>query len=87
MLPPSDGPVVSGQEGTGFHFPETLETVERVRRHYGLNLRLMTVARHDPELWNMDPENCCSAVKAGQLDRALAGKAPSWCATCGAWSS
>ncbi len=59
---------------TGFHFPETLETVERVRRHYGLNLRLMTVARHDPDLWNMDPENCCSAVKAGQLDRALAGK-------------
>ncbi|MXW42854.1 MAG: phosphoadenylyl-sulfate reductase [Acidimicrobiia bacterium] len=60
---------------TGFHFPETLETVERVRRHYGLNLRLMTVARHDPNLWQMDPENCCSAVKAGQLDRALAGKA------------
>ena len=30
---------------TGYHFPETLETVERVRRHYGLNLRMMTVAR------------------------------------------
>ena len=28
---------------TGYHFPETLETVERVRRHYGLNLRMMTV--------------------------------------------
>ena len=24
---------------TGYHFPETLETVETVRRHYGLNLR------------------------------------------------
>ncbi len=28
---------------TGYHFPETLETVEEVRRRYGLNLRIMTV--------------------------------------------
>ncbi len=60
---------------TGYHFPETLQTVEEVRRHYGLNLRMMTVARQDEQLWQADPENCCSAVKVGQLDRALAGKA------------
>ena len=60
---------------TGYHFPETLETVELVRRRYGLNLRMMTVQEHDEELWKADPENCCSAVKVGQLDRALAGKA------------
>ncbi len=60
---------------TGYHFPETLETVERVRQHYGLNLRMMTVALQDEPLWQADPENCCSAVKVGQLDRALAGKA------------
>ncbi|MGQ0616884.1 MAG: phosphoadenylyl-sulfate reductase [Acidimicrobiia bacterium] len=60
---------------TGYHFPETLETVETVRRRYGLNLRIMTVAPHDEELWKVDPENCCSSVKVGQLDRALAGKA------------
>jgi phosphoadenosine phosphosulfate reductase len=60
---------------TGYHFPETLETVETVRRRYGLNLRMMTVAHHDEELWRIDPENCCSAVKVGQLDRALMGKA------------
>jgi phosphoadenosine phosphosulfate reductase len=60
---------------TGYHFPETLETVEAVRKRYGLNLRMMTVAAHDEELWKVDPENCCSAVKVGQLDRALAGKA------------
>ena len=60
---------------TGYHFPETLETVEVVRRRYGLNLRMMTVAPHDEELWRVDPENCCSAVKVGQLDRGLAGKA------------
>ena len=59
---------------TGYHFPETLETVEEVRRRYGLNLRIMTVARHDEELWKVDPENCCSAVKVGQLDRALRGQ-------------
>ncbi len=59
---------------TGYHFPETLETVEKVRRKYGLNLRMMTVPTHDEELWRVDPENCCSAVKVGQLDRALAGK-------------
>jgi len=60
---------------TGYHFPETLETVERVRQHYGLNLRMMTVQRQDEPLWQADPENCCSAVKVGQLDRALLGKA------------
>jgi phosphoadenosine phosphosulfate reductase len=60
---------------TGYHFPETLATVEQVRRRYGLNLRIMTVARQDEPLWRADPENCCSAVKVGQLDRALAGKA------------
>ncbi|MEY2397644.1 MAG: phosphoadenosine phosphosulfate reductase [Actinomycetota bacterium] len=59
---------------TGYHFPETLDTVEQVRRKYGLNLRMMTVPTHDEELWKVDPENCCSAVKVGQLDRALAGK-------------
>lgn len=59
---------------TGYHFAQTLETVEEVRRHYGLNLRMMTVARQEEELWKADPENCCSAVKVGQLDRALAGK-------------
>ncbi len=59
---------------TGYHFPETLATVEEVRRHYGLNLRIMTVARQNEALWQADPENCCSAVKVGQLDRALLGK-------------
>ena len=60
---------------TGYHFPETLETVEIVRRRYGLNLRMMSVGHHDDELWKVDTENCCSAVKVGQLDRALEGKA------------
>ena len=59
---------------TGYHFPETLETVETVRRRYGLNLRIMTVQPFAEALWELDPENCCSSVKVGQLDRALAGE-------------
>ena len=59
---------------TRYHFPETLETVERVRRHYGLNLRVLTVAPQPVELWQADPANCCSAAKVEQLDRALTGK-------------
>jgi phosphoadenosine phosphosulfate reductase len=59
---------------TGYHFPETLETVETVRRRYGLNLRVMTVAPQPVELWRTDPEGCCSVAKVEQLDRALVGK-------------
>lgn len=59
---------------TGYHFPETLEMVEVVRRRYGLNLRVMTALPQEEELWKVDPENCCSAIKTGQLDRALSGK-------------
>ena len=59
---------------TRYHFPETLETVERVRRHYGLNLRVLTVPPQPVELWQADPVNCCSAAKVEQLDRALTGK-------------
>ena len=59
---------------TGYHFPETLQTVEDVRRRYGLNMKMMTVPMHDEELWKVDPENCCSAITVGQLDRALQGK-------------
>jgi phosphoadenosine phosphosulfate reductase len=56
---------------TGHHFPETLETVERVRRRYGLNLRIVTVG---PEPAPLGPDGCCSAHKVLQLDRALVGR-------------
>jgi phosphoadenosine phosphosulfate reductase len=59
---------------TRYHFPETLETVEIVRRHYGLNLRVLTVPPQPVDLWKADPVNCCSASKIAQLDRALVGK-------------
>ena len=56
---------------TGHHFPETLQTLERVRRHYGLNLRIVTVG---PEPAPLGAEGCCSATKVAQLDRALVGR-------------
>lgn len=59
---------------TRYHFPETLEMVERVRRHYGLNLRVLTVPPQPEELWQKDPVNCCGEAKIAQLDRALQGK-------------
>ncbi len=59
---------------TRYHFPETLETVEIVRRHYGLNLRVLTVPPQPVDLWQADPYNCCSVAKVEQLDRALSGK-------------
>lgn len=59
---------------TGYHFPETMETVETVRRRYGLNLRIMTAPVQSEELWRVDPETCCSTLKVDQLDRALLGK-------------
>lgn len=60
---------------TGYHFPETLDTVEAVRRRYGLNMKLMTAPDNTEELWKIDPDKCCSALKVQQLERALAGKA------------
>jgi phosphoadenosine phosphosulfate reductase len=59
---------------TGYHFPETLETVELVRKRYNLNLRVMTVPPAPVPLWKTDPTNCCSAAKVAQLEEALAGK-------------
>ena len=56
---------------TGYHFPETLETVEQVRRRYGLNLRVMTALPQAEELWKIDPENCCSAWGSAVITRRL----------------
>jgi phosphoadenosine phosphosulfate reductase len=59
---------------TGYHFPETLATLEVVRRRYGLNLRIMTVPTSPVPVWKTDPANCCTPAKVAQLERALMGK-------------
>lgn len=59
---------------TGDHFPETLETVERVRARYDLNLRIMRVPAPEIPFHVQDPVKCCSDAKVAALDEALAGK-------------
>jgi phosphoadenosine phosphosulfate reductase len=60
---------------TGYHFPETLETLERVRSSYDLNLN---VVRNDAPLddqWLDDPDGCCAARKVRPFEEALRHKA------------
>ena len=59
---------------TGYHFPETLETLEQVRRRYGLNLRIITAMRTATPLWQSSAVQCCAVNKVTQLETALAGK-------------
>jgi phosphoadenosine phosphosulfate reductase len=60
---------------TGDHFPETYETVERVRARYDLNLRVIRVPQPEVPFHVTDPVRCCSDAKVAALDEALAGKA------------
>jgi phosphoadenosine phosphosulfate reductase len=62
---------------TGYHFPETMETLHRVVGHYDLNIH---VARPDgfhelDDLWMDDPDGCCAVRKVAPMERALATKA------------
>lgn len=59
---------------TGDHFPATYETVERVRRRYDLNLRVMKVPVPEVPFHVTDPVRCCSDAKVAALEEALAGK-------------
>jgi phosphoadenosine phosphosulfate reductase len=62
---------------TQYHFPETLEYVETVRRRYDLNLRVMEPLAEPDDLWKIDTTECCAVRKVEPLARALAG--------CDAW--
>lgn len=59
---------------TGDHFAETLDTLERVRARYDLNLRVMRVPTPPVPFHEVDPVKCCSAAKVEQLELALDGK-------------
>jgi phosphoadenosine phosphosulfate reductase len=60
---------------TGDHFPETYETVERVRSRYDLNLRVIRVPEPEVPFHVTDPVRCCSDAKVAALEEALTGKA------------
>lgn len=55
---------------TGHHFPETLETLELVRRRYALNL---TVVQAEDGAAALGPDGCCSVAKVALFERGLAG--------------
>jgi phosphoadenosine phosphosulfate reductase len=55
---------------TGSHFPETLGFVERVRRLYGLNLRIVRPGG-DAQAWPCGSERCCELRKVAPLAGAL----------------
>ena len=59
---------------TGDHFPETYETVERVRARYDLNLRVIRVPEPVVPFHVQDPVKCCSEAKVAALDEALRGR-------------
>lgn len=57
---------------TGYHFPETLAYVDRVRRRYDLDL---TILRPEPgaDAYPCGTSRCCELRKVAPLARALAG--------------
>jgi phosphoadenosine phosphosulfate reductase len=57
---------------TGYHFPETLATVETVRRRYALDLRVVSAGLPLDDRWRTDPDGCCAARKVAPLDAVLA---------------
>lgn len=66
---------------TGYHFAETLDTLERVRARTGLTIvsvsSHLTIqeqsAQHGPDLWSRDPNVCCSIRKVQPLEEVLTG--------------
>jgi phosphoadenosine phosphosulfate reductase len=58
---------------TGFHFPETLAYVERLRRRYDLNL-VVTHPEIAPDEFPCGSSRCCELRKVAPLAKALQGR-------------
>jgi phosphoadenosine phosphosulfate reductase len=59
---------------TGYHFPETLATVDTVRRRYHPNLVVLDAGVPLDDRWRIDTDGCCAARKVAPLEQALAGR-------------
>ncbi len=60
---------------TGYHFPETLETLERARRRYEqASFEVWRNPAPLDNLWRTDPDGCCAVRKVEMLDAALDDK-------------
>lgn len=65
---------------TGYHFEETLDTLERVRAKSGLTIISISSTlsieeqseRFGPDLWSRNPDLCCSIRKERPLEEILA---------------
>jgi phosphoadenosine phosphosulfate reductase len=60
---------------TGYHFPETLDTVSRVRERYNLNLNVVSNPAPLDDRWMDDPDACCAARKVRPLEDVLRRRA------------
>jgi len=60
---------------TGYHFPETLETLDRVEARYDLRVNVVRNPEPLDDLWMEDPDACCAARKVKPLEDVLATKA------------
>lgn len=56
---------------TGFHFPETLDTMKRAQARYRLNLKVVRPAFDAPDVWADGPEACCAARKVDAVATAM----------------
>ncbi len=62
---------------TGYHFPETLATAERVGRRYNIELRVVGDQSPTDDLWRTDTDGCCAKRKVAPFDSAL-GEYSAW---------
>jgi phosphoadenosine phosphosulfate reductase len=62
---------------TGYHFPETLATAERVGRRYPIELRVVRDESPTDDLWRTDTDACCAARKVAPFEQAL-GRYAAW---------
>ncbi len=63
---------------TGFHFPETLETMKRAMVRYSLDLTILRPSHTAADLWAHGVETCCGSRKAAPLERHLIANVDAW---------
>jgi phosphoadenosine phosphosulfate reductase len=59
---------------TGYHFPETLQTVDAVDTRYPIKLVVAPAAPIGDERYMSDPDGCCHQRKVVPLEAGLAGR-------------
>lgn len=60
---------------TGYHFPETMSTLETVQQRYHVNIQVVRLGAPLDNLWTRDPDACCAARKVRPFREALRGRA------------